>query len=297
MASFHVYAGEDLSASAPVVRHIALSDLKSAIARGFDDFWAMPSHLLFLAIVYPLCGALLAALASQQNVAQMLFPLASGFALIGPFAAIGLYEMSRRRELGLPTSWKYALDVIRSPSIPAIATLGLILFAIFFCWLIAAQALYVAFYGAAPPASLTEFLADVLSTSRGWSLIAAGFLVGGCFAGVALAISAVSFPLLLDRDAGLTSAVATSIEVVRTNPLTMAIWGLIVAAALVIASLPAFLGLVIAMPVLGHATWHLYRLAVQRDPTQEHPVAPLSGTLGPTTTERVKPHSFLFPER
>lgn len=297
MASFHVYAGEDSGAAAPKIRRIGLSDIRTALAQGFDDFWAMPSHLAFIAIVYPLCGAILAGFASRQNVLQLLFPLASGFALVGPFAAIGLYEMSRRRELGLDTSWRHALNVVRSPSIPSIAALGLILLALFFCWLFAAQALYASLYGASPPASLQGFLADVVSTSRGWTLMFWGFAIGGCFAAVALAISAVSFPLLLDRDAGLTTAVATSVAVVLANPVTMALWGLLVAAALVLGSLPAFLGLILVMPVLGHATWRLYRLAVERDPAQEHPVAPLSESLGPTPKERVTPHSFLFPER
>ena len=297
MAGFHVYGGDGAAQAPLIVRKISLADVKTALMQGYDDFLAMPSHLLFIGILYPICGAVIAAFASQQNVLQLLFPLASGFALIGPFAAIGLYEMSRRRELGLPTSWRHAFDVLRSPSIPAIVTLGLILLAIFVAWLVTAQALYASLYGAWTPPSLTAFLGDVLTTSRGWSLMIYGVLIGGVFATLAFALSAVSFPLLLDRDVGVAAAVSASFRVVALNPLPTLVWGLIVAAGLAIGSLPAFLGLAIVMPVLGHASWRLYRLAVERDPANEHPSPVLTHSFGPTDKERVAPHSFLFPER
>ncbi|WP_158814325.1 DUF2189 domain-containing protein [Methylocapsa sp. S129] len=297
MTNLHVYAGHDAVAAAPVIRKIGPGDLWQALVQGADDFRAMPSHLAFLCLIYPLCGLVLAYATSQQNALQLLFPLASGFALIGPFAAIGLYEMSRRRELGQDTSWKYAFNVLRSPSIPAIAALGLLLVAIFVAWLMAAQGLYTALFGPVAPASYLDFLKEVVSTERGWMLIGFGGFIGFCFAIVALAISVVSFPLLLDRDVGAVAAVAASLAAVRENPVTMALWGLIVAAALFVGALPLFVGLAIVMPILGHATWHLYRKTIVRDPAQEHPTE-----LPPDDTEkaakaRVEPHSFLFPER
>src|ERR1700722_16998896 len=125
MTNFHVLVGQDLGSDLPVVRKIGVCDIWDAPAQGLHDFSAMPSHLLFLGLVYPICGMVLAYVTSQQNVLHLLFPLASGFALVGPFAAIGLYEMSRRRELGLDTSWRRAFEVIRLPSIPSIIVLGL----------------------------------------------------------------------------------------------------------------------------------------------------------------------------
>ena len=297
MTNLHVYAGHDAVAVAPVIRKIGLDDIRDALRQGADDFRAMPSHLAFLCLIYPFCGLVLAYVTSQQNALQLLFPLASGFALIGPFAAIGLYEMSRRRELGLETSWKYAFNVLRSPSIPAIATLGLLLVAIFVAWLTAAQGLYTALFGDVPPASYFDFVQEVVSTERGWMLIVFGGFIGFCFAVVALSISVVSFPLLLDRDVGAVAAVATSVKAVRENPVTMAIWGLVVAAALAIGALPLFIGLVVVMPILGHATWHLYRKAIVRDPAQEHPVDLPPDDMGKAVKARVEPHSFLFPER
>ena len=160
--------------------------------------------------------------------------------------------------------------MLHSPSLPAIVALGLLLMAIFLIWLAVAQAIYVTFFGYSAPASILRFAHDVVGTSAGWKLIVVGTGVGFLFAAVVLTISAVSFPLLLDRDVGAAVALLTSIRVVVANPVTMALWGLIVAALLVAGSLPFFLGLTVVMPVLGHATWHLYRRAVEPDPTP-HP--------------------------
>jgi uncharacterized membrane protein len=271
MAYFHISIGRHAARAAPVIRKIEIRDIRDALQEGLNDFWAMPTHAALLALVYPLCGMVLAYTPSYQNALQLLFPLASGFALVGPFAAVGLYEMSRRRELGLEISWKYAFNVLRSPSIPSIAALGSVLLTIFAAWITTSQWLYTALYGPTPPVDFVDFLQQVVSTGRGWLLIGAGCLIGLCFAAVTLAISVVSFPMLLDRDAGALAAVATSIKTVRNNPIPMALWGLIVTAALLIGSLPFFVGLTLVVPVLAHATWHLYRKVIVRDPTQEHP--------------------------
>jgi uncharacterized membrane protein len=134
--------------------------------------------------------------------------------------------------------------------------------AIFLFWLVAAEAIYEATLGPEPPVSIGSFVRDVFTTSAGWTLIVAGCGVGFLFAVLVLVISIVSFPLLLDRDVGLGTAVWTSVRVVIANPGPMAAWGLIVAGGLLIGSIPLFLGLIIVMPVLGHATWHLYREVV-----------------------------------
>jgi uncharacterized membrane protein len=271
MAYFPIYVVQDAAAVVPVIRRIEVKDICEALQEGVNDFLAMPSHAAFLTLVYPLCGMVLAYAPSYQNALQLLFPLASGFALVGPFAAVGLYEMSRRRELGLEISWKYAFNALRSPSMPSIAALGSLLLTIFAAWISASQWLYTALYGPTPPADFVDFIQQI-STERGWLLVGVGCFIGFCFAAVTLAISVVSFPLLLDRDSGAVIAVATSIKTVRKNPLPMALWGLIVAAALLIGSLPLFMGLTLVLPVLGHATWHLYRKVIVRDPAREqHP--------------------------
>src|ERR1700727_760215 len=270
MAYFPPYVGQD-AAAVPVVRRIELTAVRDALEEGVSDFWAMPSHAFFLGLVYPLCGTVLAYAPSYRNALQLLFPLVSGFALVGPFVAVGLYEMSRRRELGLEISWKYAFNVLRSPSIPSIAALGALLLTIFAAWIAASQRLYTSLYGPPPPVVLIDFLLQVASTERGWLLISAGCFIGFCFASLTLAVSVVSFPLLLDRDAGALTAVETSIKTVLKTPVPMALWGLIVAAALLIGALPFFIGLTLVVPFLAHATWHLYRKVIVRDAAQEHP--------------------------
>ena len=262
MPQVHVITGATDNAAAPQIRKIGFADLKYALTRGLDDFLAMPSHAVFLCLIYPIIGIALARMAMGNNVLPLLFPLAAGFALVGPFAALGLYEMSRRREAGLDVSWKHALDVFRSPSIGAIAVLGLMLVAIFLVWIAVAQAIYVAYFGYTPAAAMSDFFHQVLTTPAGWGLIIVGNGVGFLFAVLALTLSVVSFPLLLDRDVGAATAILTSVRAVLASPLAMAAWGLIVAALLVIGSLPVLLGLTVVLPVLGHATWHLYRKVV-----------------------------------
>jgi uncharacterized membrane protein len=250
----------------PVVRAIVPGDLKDVLARGFDDFRAMPTHVIFLSLIYPLAGLAIGRLTFGYEIVPLLYPLVAGFALIGPFAAIGLYELSRRRELGLDTSWKHAFDIVHSPSLRSIAALGLILVAIFGVWLFVAHALYVGHFGDDErPVALAEFLRRVLWTPQGHGLIVTGNAVGFLFAVLAFALSVVSFPLLLDRNVGMAVAIVTSVKAILKNPFTMALWGLIVAAGLVIGSLPFLFGLAVVMPVLGHSTWHLYRKVVAPD--------------------------------
>ena len=270
MSYSHILVGAGTSPVYPVVRRISPSDLYSALARGIDDFTAMPSHAVFLCVIYPLLGIFMIAMILGNSWLPLAFPIAAGFALVGPIAAIGLYELSRRRETGLDSSTSHAFDVLHSPSLGAIVALGVLLMAIFLVWLAIAEAIYVANFGYGAPASLGQFVHDVIYTPAGWTLILVGTGTGFLFAVVVLAISAISFPLLLDRDVGAAVALATSIRVVAANPMTMALWGLIVAAMLVIGSIPFFLGLTVVMPVLGHATWHLYRRAVEPDPNP-HP--------------------------
>lgn len=263
MAYSHLLLGAGTAPARIAVRRIGVADLKDALRKGFDDFLAMPTHAMFLCIVYPILGLLLARLAFGYSVLPLLYPIAAGFALVGPFAALPLYEMSRRREMGQPVSVANAFDVLESSSIGAIAALGLLFLAVFGIWVMVANAVYIASFGYAPPASIATFVQDVFTTQAGWTMIVVGNIAGFCFAVIALTIGVVSFPLLLDRDVGAAVALLTSIRAVVQNPFIMALWGVIVAALLLIGSLPFFLGLTVVMPVLGHATWHLYRKVVE----------------------------------
>jgi uncharacterized membrane protein len=263
--------------TAYVVRKIGFSDLGDALRLGWEDFNAIPTHAVVLCVIYPIIGLVVFRLVLGHSLLPLLFPLAAGFTLIGPFAALGLYELSRRRERGEEAAAWHAMHVLRAPSFGAILGLGTFLFVLFAIWIAAADAIYIATFGNAPAASIPDFATRILTTPEGWSLIIIGCGVGFLFAVVALCTSVVSFPLMLDRHATAIDAIRTSLQAVMKNPITMAAWGLIVAVLLAVGSLPFFIGLAVVLPVLGHATWHLYRKVVEPDPNppQEQPRSPI----------------------
>ncbi len=246
----------------PETRILVMQDLRDALRKGWDDLAAMRSDVMFACLLYPLMGAVLLGLAAQGNLAHLLFPVLSGFALIGPVAALGLYEMSRRREAGVPVSWLALFDVLKSPRFPRIVMLSAMNGVIFLAWILIADAIHAMTLGSEVPASLTALLRDVATTPAGWAMAVIGTAAGFVLAAAVLAMTVVSFPLLLDRDVSLPVAVLTSVKVARENPAVIAAWGLIVALGLALGTLPALLGLVVVLPLLGHATWHLFRAAV-----------------------------------
>jgi uncharacterized membrane protein len=266
MAQTDVILPKEAAQQLPAVRSIAPVDLMDALAKGLDDFRASPTHVIFLSLIYPIAGLAIARWTFGYGILPMLYPLLAGFALIGPLAAIGVYELSRRREMGLDTSWRHAFDILHSPSLWSIVALGLLLLALFGVWLAVAHGLYVAHFGEDEKAiGLAELWRRIFRTPEGWSLIWWGNGIGFLFALASFALSVVSFPLLLDRNVGMAAAIVTSIRAILKNPFTMALWGLIVALSLVIGSLPFLFGLAVVMPILGHATWHLYRKVVASD--------------------------------
>jgi uncharacterized membrane protein len=263
MAQDHAMPAGTLHADRPTIRTITVADLRDVLAKGYDDFAAMPSHAVFLCVVFPIIGLVMAGLTLGYELLWLIFPLLVGFALVGPVAAIGLYELSRRRERGLEVSIEDALNVLQSPSIWSIAALGIMLLMIFIAWLLAAQAIYYFLFNSFEPQSIGDFVRQIFTTREGWTLIIVGNLVGLFFAVLAFVLSVVSIPLLLDRHVSAAGAAATSIRAVLANPVPMAVWALIVGVGLGLGSLPLLLGLTFVMPVLGHATWHLYRKVVE----------------------------------
>lgn len=258
-------AGSDTIVSLPepaVIRNIGPSDLVAVLRKGWNDFLEKPSHVVFVSLIYPLVGIVLARLTFGYDVLPLLYPLMAGFALVGPFASVGLYELSRRREQGLSTRWADVFKTLRHTSKRPVLVLGGVLVVLFFAWMATAQWIYWLTFGAAVPDSLPAFFEEVFTTDRGLALLIAGNLVGALFAVVVLVISVVSFPMLLDREVSVLAAVRTSVAACLANPFTMALWGVIVLVSLAIGSIPFFAGLAIVLPVLGHATWHLYRRLV-----------------------------------
>lgn len=266
MADFHVFAGTATPADTrPAVRTIEIGDIYDVLVRGIDDFRRKPSHVIFIAVIYPLVGVVLARWSSGASAPQLIFPLMAGFALIGPFASLGLYEISRRFERGLDPTWRDALEVRRSPAMPGIAVLGVGLILFLLLWLATADAVYRWAFDGAQTAGFLAFLGEVLTTSHGWWMMIAGNAIGFVFAAVVLSLTVVAFPMMLDRDCGVVTAIETSWKVTTTNPGAVAVWGLVVAVGLLLGSLPLFAGLAVVLPILGHATWHLYRATVVPD--------------------------------
>ena len=246
----------------PVICRITMWHLGQALRRGFDDFVALRSDVMFLVLIYPVVGITLAAVAFQASLVHLLFPLLAGFALIGPITGIGLYEMSKRRAAGQPTSLGDALGAFRRDTLPPILALGAYLVVIFAIWIYLADRIHAVTLGPALTATPVDFFAAVLTTEAGWQMVGLGTLTGFVLAAVVLVSTLVSFQMLVDRPVGLPAAVVTSLRVARRNPVVVAAWGAIIAGLLVLAAIPALIGLIVVLPVLGHASWHFYRAAV-----------------------------------
>jgi uncharacterized membrane protein len=251
-----------------VLNRIGPADLRAALAAGFEDFKAFRTDVIFVVILYPLIGLVLGKFLLGGGLFYLAFPLVAGFALLGPVFGSGLYEMSRQRELGRPVNWASAFDAFRSPAIWSIVVLGIGLALLFVLWMATAHLIYSLTLGPLFPAeggaSLAAFNDALLATARGRAMVIAGVGAGFVFAAMALSVSLVSFPLLLDRNVTVTAAVRTSLRAARENRDTVALWGFMIASLLALGSLPFLIGLSIVLPVLGHATWHLYRRIVPR---------------------------------
>lgn len=249
-------------ASPIVIRDIEIADLRHALSKGYEDFLAMRTDVMWMVLIYPVLGFVMVWFASTQSLLPLLFPLVSGFALLGPVVGVGLYEMSRRREAGLETHWSDGFNIAFSPAAAPMVVLGGYLMVLFVGWMMTALVLYNVTLGPAAPVSASAFLNDIFTTPAGLQMLGFGIALGFVFAALVLTTALISFPMLVDRRIGLPLAVATSVEVAWRNPLTVAVWGIIVAALLTLGFVTFFVGLIFVLPILGHATWHLYRRAV-----------------------------------
>ena len=261
MAHQHVLMGAESNRVRPTVRIIGLRDLKDALARGIADFSAMPTHAVFLCLIYPIVGLLLARLTLGYELLPLLFPLAAGFALLGPFVAIGLYEVSRRREAGQELSMRGIWSTVKSRS--EIGWMAFVTLFFFVIWMYQVRLLIALLIGLnASFSSLREFVTVVLTTNEGLLFLAIGNAVGAALSLILFSLTVVSFPLLLDRDVDFVTAMVTSVRAVVMSPVPMIGWAAVIVVLLIVSALPYFLGLLVTLPILGHATWHLYRRVV-----------------------------------
>ena len=235
-------AGQAKAVPVTIRNRLAWSDLTAALAAGWADYRAAPQFGLFFAGIY---------------VAAGLVPAAAGFPLLAPFCAVGLYEVSRCREALQPLRWGGVLGALRGRGDDQILSMGVIIFVAFGFWLMIAHAIFAIFQAD----SGTDSLAFLL-TSTGLAMLAFGSAVGALLALGFYAVTVVSLPMLVDRDVEFMTAIIASLASVRDNGAVLLGWAVLIAAALFLAMLPAFLGLLVVLPVLGHATWHLYRRLV-----------------------------------
>jgi uncharacterized membrane protein len=252
------------SSQPPVVREISRGDLSCALREGWSDFLDKRGDIILAAILYPVLMLVVAGVTLGARLFPLLLPLIAGLSLLGPLIAVGFYELARRREEGRDTQWVHFLDPFRGPSAPQIAALGVFLALLFLAWIGVAWAIYRETLGTLQPTELGSFVRLLFTTAEGWQLILFGNLAGFVFAAITLVTTVVSFPLLVDRPVDFVLAVQTSLRAAWHNPVEIAVWGLIVAVLLALACIPLFMGLVVVLPVLGYASWHLYTRLVDR---------------------------------
>ena len=245
----------------PVVRPIAAADIAEALGQGLRDFQAMPLYGLVFGALYAAGGILIVLSLTAFGMVYLAYPLAAGFALIGPFVAIGLYEMSRRRETGEQVTLAAVWATVRSRH--EIGWMAFVTLFIFVIWMYQVRLLIALILGInASFSSLQQFITVVLTTSEGLMFLAIGNAVGAALSLILFSLTVVSFPLLLDRDVDFVTAMVTSVRAVVTSPIPMIGWAAVIVVLLIVSSIPYFLGLLVTLPVLGHATWHLYRRIV-----------------------------------
>ncbi len=263
MAQESTFRDVQVRSSEIVIRTIGLKDLWQSLKQGYDDFNASPTIGVFLTVLFPLFALLLTLFSVGKNLLQLAFPMVAGLTLIGPVVSVALFERSRRRERGLDASWRSTFDFVHSASFAPILALSILMMLLYVGWLFMAQFLYFGLFGQDPPVSTSDFVTQLVTTRRGAALIVYGVGLGFIFAFTALAISVVAFPLLLDRPASAATAIAISIRAVASNLMVMAVWGVIVVALLAAGAIVFLIGLAAVLPILGHATWHLYRKVVE----------------------------------
>ena len=243
-------------------RDITLNDLWTSLREGYADY-GWKSGSIQLAILFYFVAALLMVLfSSGQPLRYLAFPMVAGFNLLGPIVAAGYFEMSRRREQGLPSGWRHCFNFIHTHSFAPLLALSMVMMGLYVAWLYMAELIYFGTFGNSNPESFAAFFNELFSTRHGAALISYGNFVGFLFASTALAMSVVAFPLALDKPVTAFTAIKVSVRAVWTNTAVLAVWGLMVVAMLTLGAAIFLIGLAVALPVLGHATWHLYRKIV-----------------------------------
>ncbi|MEM9574322.1 MAG: DUF2189 domain-containing protein [Pseudomonadota bacterium] len=246
----------------PEVNILTANDLRAALSSGFADFRRAPLFGLFFAAFYVLGGLLIVQSLFVRDQSWMIYPVAIGFPIVGPFAAVGLYEVSRRLQSGIALNWSEILGVVRNQSSKELSWMAFVVLFVFWVWMYQVRLLIAIVLGRMSFSGLDGFLEVVLYTQQGWIFLAIGHVVGAVLSLILFSITVVSIPLLLDRELDFITAMITSVKAVFASPMVMLGWGIIVTLSIIAAMIPAFLGLFLVLPILGHTTWHIYQKAV-----------------------------------
>lgn len=246
----------------PHLNAITFADIGGALAQGIADFRQAPLFGLFFGGFFALGGLIIAVSLLYFYMPWMIYPFAIGFPLLGPFAAVGLYEVSRRIEHGRPLVWSEVLGVIWRQRTREFSWMAFVTLFIFWIWIYQVRLLIAVILGFKASSNMDRFINVLAATNEGVLFLAVGHIVGAVLALVLYSVTVVSLPFLLERNTDFITAIATSVKAVFTSPVPMLGWGLCVTILIIAGSLPAFLGFFIVLPILGHATWHLYRKIV-----------------------------------
>lgn len=245
------------------VNELGFEDVKACLIKGFSDFLQAPMFGLFFGSIFAFGGILIVQSFYVWEKGWMIYPMIVGFPLIGPFIAVGLYEVSRRLEQGLPLRWGEILSVISSQTGRQIPYMAFVMLFIFWIWMYQIRLLIAIILGRMSFPSLDAFINIIITTPEGWAFVIVSHLVGACFSLLLFSITVISIPLIMDRDIDFVTGMITSVKTVMKSPVVMICWGIFIAVTLFFSTIPFFLGLLISLPILGHASWHIYKKAVK----------------------------------
>lgn len=248
-----------------VIERVAFDAPWNWLAAGWRDMWRVPRISLTYGALFAALSVALTLGLLMTGLPSLVMAMAGGFLLIGPAAAVGLYETSRRLENGeQPRLGEILKAGLRAPG--QLGFFGAILAFLYIVWLQLAFLLFMLFLGSRglPPPS--EFVPTLLFTPHGLGLLVAGTIVGSVLAAAAFAISVISVPLLLARRTDAITAISASLTAVVANPKPMALWAALIAGFMALGIATLYVGLIVAFPLIGHATWHAYRDLVREQP-------------------------------
>ncbi|WP_413718140.1 DUF2189 domain-containing protein [Silicimonas sp. MF1-12-2] len=254
----------------PKVNKVTSEDITASLRAGFSDFLARPFMSGFFGLFYTVFGLLFVWCLVWLGMIWMIIPAAVGFPLVAPFAAAGLYEMSRRLQREESFGWSDILAVMANQRKREMGWMAFVTLFIFWVWMYQVRLWLAIILQDASFSDFDGFLNTVFFTPQGWTFLAVGTCVGAFLSAVLFSVTVVAMPLLLDRETDFVTAMLTSIRVVTENPLVMLTWAAIISVTMLLSLVPAFLGLIFTLPILGHTTWHLYQRAVP--PVEGHSV-------------------------